>query len=310
MKIFYAWSVVALVGLAAGSVTARAQPATQKPSLLWCQNCTSLQQQTLALGQHVGSTVYIGNLGPNTVVAYEITSTGGGGIVYKPNSMRTMNANQRAKVAEAIAPDPNIVDAIDAAMAFHDAAPVGWHKNISARVDNKLFGDSTYPGSAYDIVNYGKAQNDFLDSLDAVYSPTFGAVTFSDVLQGLSALHVLDSSAVPLVTVTLNFSDGSRVTLHIDQKSGKAQLDPDTARDSDNNSIPYIGKDGRLHGVGGEHEFDPSTSNKQNLNNFLNWLAGRGIPIYSDQHAGTWHGTSCESETDSKGNVIIWCQTE
>ena len=283
------------MGLMFGGFGASASASTALPSIVWCQKCNSTQYSAAALTQPIGTTVYVGDAINRVVNAYYIS--------VEVDDSRTPPT--RSKSADTVSPDPKLVALINGAISFYNTAPTGWNKHFAVYTDNPTANSVYIPVdiNVYNIADAGPQQNGLNDWLNSASLPTFGILSFASTLAGFGAsFHVIDASALPQVSETIYFKDGSRVDGTIDKTSQKWRLDPSTAQDSHGNNIPYLDADGKLHGLGGQHDFDPGRGNPSDQSNFLYRLHQLGVTILLDPGAGnsgTQHGWICTYEEDT-----------
>ncbi len=306
MKARFTWYFTALATLLIGAALSSAH-ATTAPDLIWCQGCSGLQKHNAVMSRPVGATVYVADAINGTYAAYHISGTPS--TPHDPNSPYTPSLS---KFADPITPDPELAVVLESAIGYYQTAPVGFHKHVIVPVDGQLFGDSSYPPSVYDIINDGPNQYFFTNKLNSTSGEPV-LLAFAHLIQGLANFHAVNTSAGPTLSTKLTFSDGSTIEAKYDQSSGKLKLDLSTARDSHGNRIPYLGVDGKKHNLGGIHDFDPSTGNPNDLNNFLNQLSMMGVPINYGTGGGAtggggYHGWACIKETSSDGKVVYTCQ--
>jgi hypothetical protein len=241
--------------------------ATQ-PLLIWCQGCTPDQQQAAALKNAPGNTVYVGDAVNKTVNAYNVY------IDVEDTSPVT-----RKKAADQIAPNQQLVTAINYAIAFYNSAPAGWNKHL--QVSARDFSQNLT--TVYKIADAGPDQNNLVTWLNG--GSNFGADVYlltGWVRTGFAMFHVVDLSASPQLAGTVNFSDGSHINAYYDNATGKIKLDPSSAEDSHGNNVPYLGTDGKIHNLGGHHDFDPTVGNPLDQTNFINQLNNLHVPIILD----------------------------
>ncbi|GEM_PF-5034997 len=262
------------------------------PDLVWCQGCSAQQQNQAAMRAGRG-TVYVADAINRTVVAYNVHT-------------ETDDSKQPPRpvlVADQIAPDPVIVNGLSDAIRYYNTPPVGWQKH---------FNESVRDGSVYNIINAGRVQNDFADGFNASWRNANAdlAMLLGRTVQILASLHLVDLYAAPNLTVTATFKDGSRVDFVFDRDTSKLKLQTDTARDSHNNSVPYLGADGQIHNLGGEHDFNPSTGSPMDQQNFVNQIGRLGVQILSTGGgggSGGIHGWACVKSGDGP-DAVYTCQ--
>lgn len=267
-------------------------------NLVWCNSCSSTQMQTAAKQAGLGIT-YVGDPINRTVNAYETFI-----------NVEDTNPPTRTRETYEIAADSTYVAAIDTGMDFYNAAPVGWKKHVIAYTNrssaNSIFSKNPF-ATVFDVVNAGRNQNDLVDWLNS--GTDFGSDAYLAVgwvSTGFGMFRAVDASATPGVEGTIYFEDGSRVDAYFDKATLKLKLDPSTARDSHNNTVPYLGADGKIHGIGGEVDFHGS-GNPADMNNYLNQLASLGVPVYSGGIPPSQHGWACVKSGD--GPDAVWtCQ--
>ncbi len=256
------------------------------PNLIWCNSCTPAQMQAAAAKVGLGVT-YVGDPINRIVNAYQTYW-----------DVEDTNPPTRTKVTDQIASNSQLMDNLDTAINFYNLKPVGWHKHFDSRIND------TWP-SVYNIINSGRYQNDFINSINGFAIISADTVSlFGNVVQTLASIHLVDQSAGPTLRTTLEFSDGSHVDAVFDPSTDKLILDPSTARDSHNNSIPYLGSDGLTHSLGGEHDFS-GNGNPNDENNFLNQVNHLGVVIISGVGGSSsqQHGWACVKSGDGPDAV-------
>ncbi|MHB8680069.1 MAG: hypothetical protein ACYC7G_10075 [Rudaea sp.] len=268
------------------------------PSLVWCTACTDAQMQAAALNTPIGTT-YVADLFTGRTDAFSVYYDDIG-----KNSVRAVNTNPSYRVKKAVltSADPHYTNGINALVHYYNLPPAGWVKHLKSPVAN----DNA--GSVYNIINAGPAQNSWVDGKNSpldLYADYHEAVANATAALG----SVMPSGGLLQVAETQeeDFSDGSRVDLVYDIATNKMKLDPDSARDSHNNSVPYIGTDGKIHNLGGEHVFS-GDGNPNDQSNFLNQVQHLGVIIIAGVGgSGTQHGWACTKVGDGD-NAVYTCQ--
>jgi hypothetical protein len=266
-----------------------------KPLLVWCQGCSAIQRQDLARKQGAGNTVYVGDTVNKSVTAFDVYI-----------DVEDTVPVTRKKVADEIAPNQQLVSAIDSGIAYYNTIPVGWHKRLHANADDY----SSSLQSVYDVIDAGPRQNQLLDWLNGGSSWSTDAYLLTGwVRTGFAMFHLVDLSAAPTLGGTIHFADGSQVDGYYDNVTGKIKIDPDSARDSHHNSVPYLGSDGRIHNLGGQHEFDATTGNPADIQNFLDQLSLLHVPIIVGGDSAPHHGWACTKSGEGPDAVYTCQQT-
>lgn len=237
--------------------------------LVWCTACTDTQMQAAALITPIGTT-YVADLFTGRTDTFSVYYDDVG-----TNSVRAVSPNSSYRVKKAVltSADPHYINAINALVHYYNLPPAGWIKHLKSPVAN----DNA--GSVYDIINAGNGQNNFVDgvnSLKDLWSDYHEAIGMAQV--GMQ-LFLPSGGVTPVVeTQEEDFSDGSHVDLVYDPSTGKMKLDPDSARDSHNNNVPYLGADGKIHNLGGMHNFT-GEGNPSDKDEFTNQLVRLGVLI-------------------------------
>ncbi len=96
------------------------------------------------------------------------------------------------------------------------------------------------PGvNAYDMINGGPTQNTFLSWIGGL--TTFNVSNAINTgLSTLAVFHITDVNNVPVVSITVTFTDNSHIGVYIDnnQQPPQIKVNPNTAVDSHGNTIP------------------------------------------------------------------------
>ena len=103
-------------------------------------------------------------------------------------------------------------------------------------------GTVTYPtpgANAYSVINNGPTQNAFLTWVASLASFNVDNI-INTGLSALAVFNITDVNNVPVVSITVTFTDKSHVGVYIDntQQPPQVKLNPDTAVDSHGNNIP------------------------------------------------------------------------
>ncbi len=294
------------IGLSAFTGKVSAQSTNSKTYVVWCQNCNTYQKFKGAMARPIGSTVYVGDATQHMINAYRIQVEGEKS---GRNFRRSPVTSPQVKIVVEITPDPKVAEAIDSAIKFYNISPVGWVKTYEVSIDKLGFGKSA-PGSASDVTSAGHDQSVFEDGLNTwgrKKSTLFWLV--GTTVQSFANLHLLNISSGPQVRYSVTFPDGSSIEVYYDNQTGKLKVDPNTARDSQGNRIPYLGYDGEMHNLGGGRKFDTSSGGgSQDLHNFLMDLQLNGIPVYEGQGpASGYHGWACVT-VGSGANTVYYCK--
>lgn len=269
-----------------------------KPNLVWCDSCSPTQMQAAAAKAGLGIT-YVGDPISRVVNAYQTYI-----------DVEDTNPPTRTRETYQISSDPADIASIDAAIDFHNWAPVGWKKRVEVYTNrataNDVYADDP-DANVYDVVNAGRHQNMMNAWLNSGINPlNTGVSIMGHAIQGLGTFRVIDGSTGPALSVPINFSDGSYVQGKFNTTTGKLEVDPSTALDSHGNTVPYLGKDGLVHGLGGQRSFD-GNGNPLDQNFFLNQLNTLNVPVFFGSLPIGQHGWACIKSGD--GPKAVWtCQ--
>ncbi|MEP6485378.1 MAG: hypothetical protein ABJB01_13085 [Rudaea sp.] len=288
--------IVALtIGLAAFLGSAFATDASASlPDLLFCHGCTpgQLDSAILADPSPIGTIIYVGDTASGAIGAYHVYA----------DVDDSRHPPVHTRQIENVSANPSLTAGINSGIQFYNMAPIGWHKRY-----NENYPDTSK--NIYNFVDAGPDQNAFNASVNTgmtglnVAGKQFGVI--------MSQVHLGDPSTIADVTTTEAFADGSHVNLVWDKSSGTQKLDPDSARDSDYNNIPYVGADGKIHSLGGKHAFSDDTHGVTNYNNFIRQVTSLGVAIVPSAPGGgsgggtTTHGWICTEDENTK-QVTCW----
>lgn len=295
-----------------------------------CNGCSLSQMTNVARAHGVGRYV-VGDITGNKVEALRVQSGIHGAI---PERMTPHGINQ--VVFDNLTPAE--VQAFSYYRDFYHAAPAGYKKHYnliivrsgaaastsyndhvdampsSSGTRSRHFdpmpmgspapggGEVSYPEpgvNAYDVVNGGPAQNAFLAWIGRL--PSYGIRDQSiAAVTALSVFHIADSSAIPELTFTVTFTDGSHIGVYVDTTEHPPQLevDPDTAVDSHGNKIPASAS---AVAGNGQQEYDfTGSGNGTDGENMRNQIGAFGI----DPPAS--HRYKCTS-FPVKGGIRVHC---
>lgn len=136
--------------------------------------------------------------------------------------------------------------------------------------------------NVYDIAKTGDARNRFLDNIQSTLAQQMN-INMTYLQKVLSSLGFGDSSKMPGVGGVVYFSDGGQVTLDLDTSSTAPRyvINPGTARDSHNNTVPIAIKD--ISGVISVYDFrgPGSTYDQPNMHNQLRGIGANVGPVPS-----------------------------
>ena len=226
------------MGLSAFTGKVSAQSTNSKTYVVWCQNCNTYQKFKMAKVRPIGSTVYVGDATQHMINAYRIQREGE---KPGPNLGRSSETSPQVKIVVEITPGPKVVEAIDSAIKFYNIPPAGWVKTYEVGIDRLGLGKSS-PGSANDIASVGHDRNIFEDGLNTwglKKNALFWLV--GTTVQSFANLHLLNISIGPQVRYRITFPDGSSIAVYYDNQTGTLKVDPNTARDSQGNTIRQAG---------------------------------------------------------------------
>ncbi|HET8941598.1 MAG TPA: hypothetical protein VFN13_06405 [Rudaea sp.] len=265
----------------------------EKPNLVWCNNCSTTQMQAAAAKTGLGVT-YVGDPINRVVHAYQTYI-----------DVEDTNPPTRTRETYQIAVDPQLVNGVDAAISFYNMKPVGWIKRVTINASDLPADNFT---SVYNIINAGSAQNRFGDDVNSLLSPQ------SDINRALGlaysaliAFHIASADAGLNAIETWRFSDGSTVQYEYDHLTGKMVIDPDTARDAEGNNVPYLGRDGKIHNLGGVFEFDDDRQGNIDNTNFSNQLSLLNVSLFFEGMSRPHHQMSCIKSGDGP-KAVYTCQ--
>lgn len=211
--------------------------------------------------------------------------------------------------------ESSVQAAFDNMMAFYNAAPVGWVKHYTLKI--VVPGEATsadegialnqramafaqsdtpvvvpvlnYPDpriNAYDVVNRGAVQQQFLDYLRSVPSGQISSV-IDHLAQIAAAVNMVNYKEVPSIVVEVVFSDKSSVDaiMEKDTSLNRFSIIPDTAVDSNHNPIPAT--KAVVQGTGiSKYVFNTYDSNGTDALNMFNQISELGVPISPDVTVG------------------------
>ncbi len=236
-----------------------------------CDGCSMSQMQNVARRQGVGRYV-VGDIIGNKIEAFRVQSGTHGTLPQRmaPHSIsRVAYDNLTSQEIQAFSYYKQFYDAPPAGYKKHfnlTIVPSGASSSVSTGVANRSLSSNgpmaksmysglmpmgspapggaevSYPASgvnAYTVVNNGPTQNAFLYWLGGlstydIHDQSIAAVT------AMSVFHITDSSALPELTFTITFTDGSHIGVYVDNTKHPPQLEVDsnTAVDSHGNNIP------------------------------------------------------------------------
>ena len=243
--------------------------------LHWCDGCSAedKKNKVTQLTADMGTfDFYIGDLADRSIHKYQLAR----GYAQPPCRGPGCNQQQKTRVLTYVYDkdvEPEIADAYGKLIAFHDSAPVGWKKLYEIQIVDvsnpmspgyKAFFDNgkllspkiptffhglinltpvmDYPDpniNVYDVINDGPKQNNFLNHIMNTTTQRLNAnMTYLDKI--LSTFRIIDSTRIPDVAVQVRFSDGGKITALLDTSTtvAKYKIDPESARDSHNNTVP------------------------------------------------------------------------
>ena len=296
-----------------------------------CDGCSMSQMANVARLHGVGRYV-VGDITGNKVEALRVKSGSHGGI---PEKMEPYSINQ--VLNDNLTPEE--IQAFSSYREFHHASPVGYKKhfnltivpsNVPARTSNAEGnmvspsakprtnagysgakpmgspapggGEVSYPNpgvNAYAVVNGGPTQNAFLHWLGGLSAYGIRDQSIAAVM-ALSVFHISDASAIPGLSFTVTFTDGSHIGVYVDTAEQPPQLevDPNTAVDSHGNNIPASA--GAVAGKG-KQEYDFSgRGNATDEGDMRTQIGGFGVYLPAT------HRYACTSFPVS-GGVQIHC---
>jgi hypothetical protein len=270
-----------------------------KPDLIWCHNCTGAQVNAAVLADTgaLGSTIYVGDVVTGAVGAYQVYIDVDDGT--KPHT--------RTRAVIGITPDPALLTDINGAIGFYQYAPVGWDKRIAIAYDG---GDPF--ASGWTVADAGKEQNDLNQWFNSTYAGSRGLVTlWGYAISVWSSVNGSDPTSAPHGEVTVTFSDDSKITGVYDIASKSIKADPDTAVDAENNTIPYLGSEGKVHNLGGRRKFANTYDGDKDHENFVKQLQTLRVPLTIESDPGSTPGGSINPticvETPSDEGPVITC---
>ena len=267
--------------------------------MIWCHNCSSADVEANVLNDKspLGTIIYVGDTATNAVGAYYVYA----------DVDDSKHPPQHVKYVANTTADSSTVELIHASIDFYNTSPVGWHKAITV----------AYHGSddfktVYQVVDTGHDQNIFNAWLNSNLATSLGTA-LGNATQLVSALHLIDQTALPSFAQTVFFADGSHIDGVFDRTTGTLKADPTTARDADNNNIPYLGADGKIHNLGGHFNFDDPRFGAQDEQNFLKKLQQLNVEVWGAGGHGSGTGGGvvvpwvCVTSTDDEGNLLYTC---
>jgi hypothetical protein len=273
--------------------------------IIWCHNCTSDEIENAVLTDPVGmgTLIYIGDTVDHSVNAYEVYATVDDSR-HPPKHVREV-ANSPS--------DPAIVTAMLVAMDFYNFIPAGWQKRIDLQYTGP---DPTV--SAFTVADAGREQNVFNAWIDSTYSGPRGlTIIYGYALSVFSGLHVTDASAAPHATITTTFGDESKISSTYDIPRSHFEADPDTAKDAENNSIPYLDASGHAHKLGGVRHYPDDYQGSKDYNSWLKQIAHFPVTVRTPSGTTIGGGGSssgvgvqpviCVETTDEGGKKVETC---
>ncbi|MGO4702573.1 hypothetical protein AB4083_14805 [Dyella sp. 2RAB6] len=207
--------------------------------LYWCDGCTPEQEKAM-LGriEHRGtwSEVYVGDPATRTLHKYGVARSWG----------QTLPYDVRRKWTE-----PEVESAFAQLLRFHDAAPKGWKKAYTLRiVDSAREATDYFNRQAIPVFDYPDPGVSVYDVLENVRQRRyFEGYVQADILRripldlgitrrSLAYLHTIDGARSPVVSVQVQFTDGSRIAARLDIADGlMVKIDERSARDPRNRAV-------------------------------------------------------------------------
>lgn len=229
--------------------------------------------------------------------------------------------------------EPEAQAAFDNMMAYYNAAPIGWEKHFTVKIEvpgeattadagislNKraiAFAQSgrpvvvpvlNYPDpriNAYDVVNRGAVQQQLLDYLRNV--PSGQVTSVIDHFAELAAsVNMVNYKEVPAIVVEVVFHDNSSVDaiMEKDTHLNRFSLIPDTAIDSNHNPIP--GSKSVVQGQGiAKYVFNTYGSNGTDPLDMFNQISELGVPINPTVTTGNMQNVGYISCYQSSCHVV------
>jgi hypothetical protein len=209
--------------------------------------------------------------------------------------------------------DPDLVTKMNGAIDFYNFIPVGWEKQI----------DLAYTGpdptaSGFSTANAGDAQDHFNTWMNSTYSGSRGlTVLYGYALSVASAAHLVDANSAPHAAITTKFSDESKITSTYNLATHKLEADPNTAKDGEDNPIPYLDDDGHAHKLGGVRHFSDDYQGTLDYNGWLRQISHFPVTIRTPTGTtiGGGDGSSgsdvkpviCVETTDEGGKKVETC---
>ncbi|MGA9335044.1 MAG: hypothetical protein WBV39_12260 [Rudaea sp.] len=274
-------------------LSAAAMEAHAVTPLIWCDGCTRAQKIAKAKIHGTGD-IYVGDLTARTFQGFTIFEVASG------------DATQFDPPASDLAAGQQLI-------GYYYASPRGWSKGFQMDLAGHVSSNGShvtnvnaYPDpntTAWGVAFPGPQQNNFTDWAAQTYGAIFNYYGNLLISAG-SVFYNIDSSHEPSITTEITFSDGSRITLKQDTSAtGKivVKVVPDSARDSNNNTIPTT-RNAVTGGAGGQAYYQFSGSNSSDFQHWMQALSNWGIPI-SGSGGGTY---TCTSRVDDTG-VHVSC---
>lgn len=273
-----------------------------------CDGCDYSTMSNAALTRGVGRYV-VGNALQDQVYGFR---------VYLASRPMLTAANQPAAVQRRFVDetvlDPAEVDAFKALASFYQQAPVGYRKHYELTIVpadqpvtlghdevssvgvppiNPAFAalGVTAPGSGgtvhydvpgtnvYSVINSGPVQNQFLSWVGNKASCQITSA-LTNMAKAAGVLHLADISALPAVSFTVTFEDGSRIGAYVDTAQAPAQLkvNPGSGVDSHGNNVP-ADRDA-VAGAGKQnYDYSRAGGNGGDLVNMQGQIRGFGIDV-------------------------------
>ena len=210
--------------------------------LYWCDRCTPEQEKTM-LGRidhgRPWSEVYVGDPSTRTLHKYGVARSWGQALPYDVRRKGT---------------EPEVESAFAQLLRFHDTAPKGWKKAYTLRIVD----------SAREVTDYLNRQVipvfDYPDPAVSVYDVLenerqrryFEGYVQADILRripldlgvtrrSLAYLRTIDLARSPVVSVLVQFTDGSRIVARLDIADGlMVKVDERSARDPRNRAVSLL----------------------------------------------------------------------
>ncbi|GAA0698755.1 hypothetical protein GCM10009429_27180 [Dyella marensis] len=226
--------------------------------LYWCDGCTPEQEKAM-LGRvehgQAWSEVYVGDPSTRTLHKYGVARSWGQALPY----------DVRRKWTE-----PEVESAFAQLLRFHDTAPMGWKKTYTLRIvdsareavdyfNRQVIPVSDYPDpgiSVYDVLEDARQRRYFEGYVQADILRRI-PLDLGITRRSLAYLRTTDSARSPVVSVLVQFADGSRIAARLDIAAGlMVKIDERSARDPRNRAVsampPTDGAQPRIQAAAGE----------------------------------------------------------